>query len=1008
MPVSRLRTLIAGLVLGAWPAFAGAALAQQGTISGQVTAEDTGQPLQGIRLLLVGSAVSAETDGEGRYRLAGIPVGRAQIRVAGVGYQSQVATVSVAAGQTVTLDFSLDQAVVTLDAVVVTATGERRRREIANNVTTIDASEAVDVGAVTSMSNLLQGRASSVTVTQGSGSTGAGSRVRIRGPSSIGVGNEPLIYVDGVRLDNTQDALSIGTGGQTTSRLSDLNPEEIESIEIIRGAAAATLYGTEAANGVILITTKRGRRGVARWNFWAEGGAVVDPTDYPTNFAALDDAGDLCINFSAAAGSCTQAELESFNPLLDESSSPISIGNREQFGGNVSGGSDVVTYFLSGEWEREVGTFELPDTTRLRLTDERGTLPGNLIRPNRLERVSVRANIGARPSETINLDAAVGYVSSGQLLPQNDNNSLGMIPSAFLGGSTAETGWGFFTPEQVFAIATESNVNRFTGSVTGTWTPLTWLTTLASGGVDFTSQFDNQFFPTGEVPAGTLIDGTRVSNRIQRFQWTGRVNATASVHLTSAITSRSTAGFDFFKNRLEQTTANGNRLPAGVNSLAGAVIVNASENTNENTTIGGFAEQQFGLNDRLFLTGGVRVDANNNFGTRSNTIVYPRASASYVISDEAFFPAGATLTSLRLRAAYGQSGVQPPVNAAVQFFTPVAVTDGGQDVVGVTIGALGNEELKPERTEEFEFGFDSELFDGRVGLDLTYYRSRTKDQIVSRVIAPSLGSATNQFLNLAEVQNSGFEAQLRTQLVSTPSVTWSLDLSGNTNRNEVIELGEDVEPIIFGLGGDAQRHQEGFPAGAYFQRPILSFEDENGDGIIGGDEVVVGDTSAFLGTPFPRREATIHSTLTLWNRIRISGLMDHRGGHKLQNGTGFFRCAQFFNCESAHVPGADLAEQAGIAAFLTENTRAGFVENASFWKLRELSVTLFAPESWARALGNADRLSLTFIGRNLATITDYRGVDPEIITSAGAQFSTADFLTQPPVRYYQVRLNLGF
>lgn len=1001
--------VIGSLVVGMLVlATAGIAQAQQGRIVGQVLEETTGRPIDGARVFVVGTEQAAVTDLQGRYQLTNVAPGQVQLRVARLGYQSQLQTVAVPPGQTATADFRLATAVVTLDEVLVTATGEQRKREIANNIARINASELTQTEAITNFTDLLNSRASGVSVTQGSGTTGAATRIRIRGANSLSLTNDPLIYIDGVRVDNDQSTLTVGVGGQNVSAINYINPEEIESIEIIKGPAAATLYGTEAAAGVIRITTKRGSAGPARWNLWAEAGAVSDFNDYPSNFRAETASGGFCPNFFVAIGACTQSQVVSFNPLEDGETTPIGTGNRQQYGASVSGGTNTVNYFFSGEWERELGALRLPDSTEVRLRGERTDLPDNLVRPNLLERVSVRANIGAQVLENANVQASIGYISSDLRLPQNDNNVLGLLPSAFLGGATPQSAWGFFRPDEVFAINTRSDVDRFTGSLQGNWDPQRWLAVRAAAGVDLTDQFDNNFFPPGEVPFGTAIDGTRNSNRINTFQWTFDLGATATGRINDQIVSRTSVGAQFFKNKAEGTLANGNRIPKGTSSVGSAVITNASEFTAVNTTIGAFVEQQFAISDRLFISGGLRVDDNNNLGEQSDVVAYPRASVSWVISEEGFFPTGSFLNSLRLRGAWGQTGVQPATNAAIPFFNPVAVTQGDQDVVGVTVGNLGNPDLEPERSEEFEFGFDAEFLNGRVGLDATYFFKTTDDQIVSRTLPGSLGSVTSQFLNLAEVENKGFEGSLTAQIFQSRKVAWDITFNGSYIDNEVIDLGEDVQPIIFGLGGNTQRHQAGFAAGSYFQIPLQSFEDANGDGLIAPSEVVLGDTAEFIGQPLPKRELSVQTAVTLWNRLRISGLLDHRGGHKLDNATAEFRCAQFFNCQSSNVPGVNLEQQAATTADRLVGTEAGFIENASFWKLRELSFTFFAPDSWARRVLGAQRINLTVTGRNLFTITDYSGLDPEVITSAGANFSTADFLTLPPQTIWSARLNVSF
>ncbi len=993
---------------------ADAAIAQQSaTVSGRVTNQQTGEPLAGVRIFLVGTDRSAATDQDGRYQFQNVLSQRISFRVIAIGFETQQLGIALGGDLSAVADFQLEPLVVVLDQIVVTATGEQRRREVANDIARIDAAKEIERGAVTNLSDLLAARASGVFVSPASGTTGSGTKVRIRGANSLSLTNEPLLYIDGIRVDNTAASFgvnSIGVGGQQPSRINDINPEEIESIEIVKGPSAATLYGTEAANGVIVINTKRGRPGETRWNMWLEGGIIEDHNEYPTNFDAIDTDGNPgCALVFVEIGACEQDSIQSFNVLENNRTTPIATGSRQQFGLNVSGGTERLSYFVSGEYEREVGTLRLPDSVKSTLLLDRGELASNLVRPNELQRVSFRVNLRSQLRDNLDLTTSVGYVTSDVRLPQNDNNVLGILPSGFFGGATEEDGFGFFTPQEVFSIRAEQELERLIASARVNWQAFSWLETRGAFGLDLTNQFDNDFTPTGEVPFGTRIDGQRNSNRIQIYQYTVDLGASARAALTDQIASRTSVGVQYFHNINSGTFAFGERLPSGSSSLNGAVVTQAFEATAENITVGSFLEQMFSLNDRLFVTGAVRVDDNNSFGEDFNTIAYPKASASWVISEEPFFPTGSLLSSLRLRSAWGQTGVQPNQNAAVRFFNPVAVTVGGIDVVGVSDSSFGNVDLKAERSEEIEVGFDAGLFNDRVRLDLTYYNINTEDALVSRNLAPSLGTSSTRFVNLASVRNRGFEGTLSAQVIHSRNVEWDVAFRGATVDNDVLELGEDVEPIIFGLGGDTQRHEAGFPAGAYFQNRILSFADENGDGIITLNEVEVGDEPEFIGTPIPKREISIQSSVTLWNRIRVSGLLDHKGGHHLYNGTEQFRCSQFFLCEAAVVPGSDLQQQAATVAqaLHPSGTFAGFIEPASFWKLREASVTLFAPVSWTGWL-RAQRLSLTISGRNLFTITDYKGVDPEVISSQVANFSTSDFLTQPEVRYWTARLNVTF
>ncbi|PYP72205.1 MAG: hypothetical protein DMD36_02530, partial [Gemmatimonadetes bacterium] len=289
-------------------------MAQQGRISGSVV-DQAGAPLPAARILLGATNQGAVTNSEGKYVIAGVAPGTYLVRVAIIGYAGESQRVTVGAGESVPLDFKLKPVALSLDAVLVTTSGEQRSREIANNIPTIRAADITETQPITNMSDLLSGRASGVNVLPSSGTVGAGTRIRIRGANSVSQQNDPLIVVDGARVDGAAGSYSLYVGGQEPSRINDLNPDEIASIEIVKGPSAAALYGTQAANGVVLITTKRGTAGKPRWNFYTEQGLAQDVADYPANYDALTAAGARCRLVDASAGSCVQDRIVSFNPL---------------------------------------------------------------------------------------------------------------------------------------------------------------------------------------------------------------------------------------------------------------------------------------------------------------------------------------------------------------------------------------------------------------------------------------------------------------------------------------------------------------------------------------------------------------------------------------------------------------------------------------------------------------------------------------------------------------------
>jgi hypothetical protein len=424
----------------------------------------------------------------------------------------------------------------------------------------------------------------------------------------------------------------------------------------------------------------------------------------------------------------------------------------------------------------------------------------------------------------------------------------------------------------------------------------------------------------------------------------------------------------------------------------------------------------------VFLIAAARTDRNSAFGTNYPRIYYPSVSSSWVISEEGFFPKTDVISSLRLRAAVGSAGQNPGYLAAEQTYSPVAVVAAGTDFPGFTVGGAGNPNLKPEKSTEAEGGFDLGLLHDRVYLEYTHYNKITKDALVNVNLAPSLGSSPSRYQNLGRVRNYGDELQARIAVLDRRNVRLDLAANGSWNTNHLDDLGVDalgkpIPPVFF--NSSTQVFRTGYPLGAYFVKPITSFTDKNNDGLIGCPagagsadcEVTLGDSAGFRGTPFPTVEFSFSPQLSLGSSIRLSATLDRRSGQKLFNNTAYFRNVSIGNGAAAQAPSAaNLRAQAAATAgrFSGSNfTYDGYIEDASFTKLREVAVTLSLPQRIA-ARARAGSAELTFAGRNLKTWSNYTGVDPELNSSAQAQFSTSDFLTLPQVRYFTARLALSF
>jgi TonB-dependent starch-binding outer membrane protein SusC len=1009
--------LLAPLVLIGAPT---AALAQAGTIGGRITDQTTGTGLEASRIVMTGTSRIETSNRNGEYRFRDVVPGTYQVRVLRVGYRPLVRSATVGAGEDATLDFALEPAPVQLDEVVSTATGEQRKLEIANAISTIDVDAVARLSPITEFTNLISGRAPGVQVLKSAGTTGTGTRIRIRGANSVSLSNEPLYYIDGIRSESSAISSTLDIGGfgvgdpanQSPSRINDLNPDDIDNIEIVKGPAAATLYGIQASNGVVRITTKHGNPGRARWNLFSEVGGVSDNNTYPLNYNGRDDTNPdfdgFCILQFELDGLCTQTSVSVYSPLENKDTRPLKTGFRQQHGVNVSGGGDVGTYYLSAGYESEDGVFRLPKFEEDSIRSLLGSVPETQIRPNALEKLSLRANLTGNVSKNANVSAELGYVSSNTRFVQNDNSFLTITGSAEASGQVPEIdrGW-FFIPAQLFAEQAKQGAERFTGALTGNWRPAGWLTTRATFGYDIVNRDDTDFFPTGQVADFTdNLAGVMIDNRFQISQTTVDLGGTARFQLSPAVGSRTSVGGQFFRDLLSGTFASGRGLAAGSSTIAGAANTDASETTVESRSAGAYVEEEIALKDRLFVTGALRFDDNSAFGKDFNATTYPKASVSWLMSDEPFWSPQSFINTLRFRGALGVSGQQPGSTDALRFFTSTAGRKEGAATTGVTIGNLGNPNLKPERSREFEVGADAGFFKDRVTVELTYYNKRTKDALILRPIAGSAGSTGSQFFNLGRVKNSGWEVAIDTRIIDAPSFAWDLTVSGSTTKNKVLELGTDVEQIDVGF---YQQHRAGYPLGGFWSRTLTGFDDANGDGIIDATEFTVSDTVEFRGNALPTKELSVNTAFTFLNgHVRLGGQVDYRGGHLVDNSIENFRCTPVLNCRGLVDRTTPLDEQARAAAvFNVGANEFAFLEPGWFIKLREVSLTFFMPDRWAHAF-RADQLSLTLAGRNLGTITDYSGVDPEVNAFGQDNFSSSDFESQPQVTYWTARLNIGF
>ena len=791
MPLAR--SLSVAMLIGALLATS-SAVAQEARLSGRVVESTTSEGISGARVVLGGTSRIETTGQDGAFLFRGAPPGQHQVRVIAIGFGAQAQTVTVTAGQEATLDFALSPVPVQLDEIVTTATGQQSRLEIGNAISTIDAARVAEEAPITEFGNLLTGRAAGVQVLKSSGATGTGTKIRIRGSNSVSLSNEPLYYIDGVRLDATPDGYTYDIGGQSTSRINDLNPDDIANIEIVKGPSAATLYGIQAANGVVLITTKRGAAGKPRWNVFTEQGVVTDPNTYRTNYFGRSDDPDFdpfCTLLNVVQNECVQSRVDAVNPLNDPNERQLAAGHRHQYGINVAGGSDVATYYISGEYEGENGVYKLRGFDFDSVSEATlGNIPAEQLRPNELDKMTLRGNATAKVSSNADVQLSLGYVSSQLHLVENDNTLNSIIGSGDGAGNPLDLNRGWFLiPAEIYAERNRQGIGRFTGGLTANWRPLGWLTTRATFGYDVTNRQDTQFWPTGEVNA----DQYPVQNlgelnvtRVQTSQVSVDLFSAASYKLSEAWSARTAVGGQFFRNLTTNSFAQGRGLSRGSESIFGAATTDASDDYIESRSAGGFVEQQMNLRDQLFLTAGLRLDDNSAFGRNFKTRPLPKFSASWLARDD---QAAGFLNTFRLRAAYGQSTQQPGSVDALRFYAQAAVRKDAASASGVSFANLGNADLKPEKSQELEAGFDAALLRGRVTFEATFFYKKTDDALIEREIPPSLGATTTQFFNLGQVSNRGIELRLDSRIIDTRDFAWDLTLSGSFTRNRLEDLG---------------------------------------------------------------------------------------------------------------------------------------------------------------------------------------------------------------------------
>jgi TonB-linked SusC/RagA family outer membrane protein len=988
----------------------GAVMAQTGTIVGKVIDAATKQPVADARLVLPGGIAETQTNASGDYRLANVRAGSIVVAMFRFGYKTKADTVTVVSGQTTTANFQVTATLVTLSELVVTGTaGNQARKAQSALVASVSAADVLKNAPVTSVANLLQSRVPGVALSSSSGTAGTATTIRIRGASSINLSNQPLLFIDGVRIN--EGSLSSGQSGQSYDRMNDLNPEEIESIEVVKGPAAATLYGADASAGVIQIITKKGLIGS---NKFSQSVRIETGTSNP-NYTPPDNYG-LCTAALVATTSTNplcRGQAVGFlvhdNPL--ERVGALRNGNDRLFNWSGRGGGQNYGYSLS------FGS----DNTQ-------GTLPNN-----KYSRLNVRTNFNYVANSKLRFELGLGLVQSEAQLPDNDNNVFGWFGGGLLGSpltrsdapnaGATQDGW-YASGRHYNAIASLQHkllTHRFTPSLTANFAPVPWFTNRLTGGMDYASDEGRNFSPKNDsLWYGGLTDGgsnavtTRGAERYT-FDYLGNMKRDWSRGLETNLSF----GLQVISTRNNFLNSTGIGFITNANtSVSSAATTTGASGFTEQRQFGYLSQLQLGSDDKRFLQIGVRIDKNSSFGTTAPAFVLPKIGGSWAISEESFFdPITRFVNTLRLRAAYGTTGRSPNPGDALTTLVASAYNLTGATGAGVVPGNPGNLSLKPERGSEFEAGFDAGFLHDRVSAEFTYFKKTTKDLIIARPIPPSLGYSSNPLANIGAVLNSGLELVLNVNAVSKPNFGWEIRAGANTLHNELTSLGSGANRVLPFALGNAGRTLVGQQLGVFVSKKIQSID-------VANNKVIVSDTLAPVGNLYPTLEWNLTNTITVFKNFTVSGLLDAKRNFIVQNNTAYFRETQIPRSNlridvTALSPYERLRHYGdltpGHPAFVTTAGNAAtvsdvidaYLEPGDFVRLREISATYRLPNSLFRHLGSVNGAGVTLAFQNLKLWTKYSGADPEVNAETGG-FSREDFLTLPNPRKTVLRFTLNF
>ncbi len=825
--------------------------AQTGSVNGVVTDQNSGQPIANVTVEILAAKRTTVTRVDGKFLIADIPAGPTTIRVRRIGYRAMSQDVNVPPGGSATADFALTTQMLLLDEVVVTGAGVAQEAKRLGTATAAVSAEKIAEQPVQNVTDALTGRVAGV-LPQPRGESGSWAPIRLRGQKSMTQRNDPIVYVNGIRVDASSGVLP----GIATSRIDDINPQDIERIEVIKGAAAATLFGTEASAGVIQIFTKRGREGAPQYTLFVEQEASQVPLGRLDSVQAFDRTNNkLVANYPAEA--------------------IFKRGYRQAYSLDVSGGTSAVQYYASARRMNEDGATRATGVQNFSL------------------RSSIDLNHGKKLRTSLGLNVIRNQIKS----PGGTFGYVGvhMLANPLAADTLRPYGEAFATVEGAANDRHRevADTRTIDGKAIYEWTPN--LTSQLTLGHNQVFQTTSSILERGEGKIVNLT-GRRILNSFDRSRMTIDFNTSWRARISNAIGSALwLGGQGFFETDKGVLTQVSDFPAAGLETLSGgATINNLGETFQEVINAGVFGQWQVDLQDRLFVTFGLRADGNSAFGEDFGMQTYPKVGLSYMLSEAPFWP-GKSMgwDVMRLRAAYGTSGLQPGAFDAIRTYRPRTRLDNRAILWA---GNVGNPNLRPERSNELELGADMSFLDGRASVELTAFWQATNGAIMPRPLPASSGFLEPQLINVGHMESNGLEVVMNLAPIRSPNLGLNFSASMATLDQKVTDLGGLTRFRLDGQGNRSQAHialgyapgaQLGVvlnPANPYTTSvPIASLARVNQ--IIPSllKNAAGGDSLVFLGNPMPSLTGTFTTELSFRSNLTLQALFTGASGFTLYN-----------------------------------------------------------------------------------------------------------------------------